>query len=72
MATSKRRSRARPVAADTSDSTCFDQLVWFQGEAFFTFRRDDYQDSVPMSRAEFNQWKNSDSLGGTYNALYRR
>jgi hypothetical protein len=66
----KRPSRAKTIVADTSGSTCFSDLRFKNGTAYGTFARDGYEETWDMTRAEFNEWKNSD-LGRWYNENLR-
>jgi hypothetical protein len=69
----QKRSHHRPkvVVADTSDSKAISDLRWRNGQAFFTFARDGYSDSVAMDKETFNEWADSGSLGGWYNENLR-
>jgi hypothetical protein len=69
MAT-KHHSR-KVIAADAGDSTCFSDVRWSDGIAYFTFRRDGSQDTAPMDRDTFNEWMDSGSLGKWYNENLR-
>lgn len=59
-------SRSKTLVADTSDSTCFDDLRWKGGTAYMTFT-DGYQDEMDMSKSDFRDWSDSDSLGQYWN-----
>ena len=69
----KKRSHHKPthLTADTSGSSAIADLRWKNGVAYFTFARDGYQDSIEMSKQEFEEWSDADSLGGFYNENYR-
>jgi hypothetical protein len=69
----KKRSHHAPkvLTADTGDSTAISDLRWKSGTAFFTFARDGYKDSAEMDRETFEEWVDSGSLGGWYNANLR-
>ena len=64
--------KPKSLNADDSGSTCFSDLRWKNGVAYFTFARDGYQDSAEMSRQDFEEWRDSGSLGGWYNDNLRR
>ena len=66
----KRRSRAKPLIADTSDSACFSDLRWKGGVAYATFARDGSQYEYDMSRSEFKDWMDDD-LGAYFNENIR-
>jgi len=70
MSQHKRKSRAKTIVADTSDSSCFDDLRFKNGTAFATFA-DGSQYDYPMSRADFNDWIDSGSLGNFFNRFVR-
>jgi hypothetical protein len=44
---------------------------WAKGFAFVTFARDGSQYSYPMSRQNFEEWRDSGSLGGWFNEEIR-
>jgi len=67
----KRSHHKRVVLVADADSTCFDDVRWANGSAFATFARDGYQIEIEMSRADFEEWIDSGSLGGYYNAVLR-
>ena len=65
-----RRSRARTIVAD-QESMCFDDVRYRGGTAFVTFHKDGSQYAYAMSRAEFREWMDADSLGGFFNDYIR-
>jgi len=64
------KNRTRPLVADTSDSTCFDDLRYSNGSVFATFT-DGSQYDYAMSRSEAKDWFEDSSLGGFFNAYVR-
>jgi len=70
--TKKRRShhKQKPLIADTSDSACFDDLRYANGQVFATFSKDGSQYSYPMSRQDAKEWFDSD-LGRYFNENVR-
>ncbi|MGD0075351.1 MAG: hypothetical protein ABSD31_13580 [Candidatus Binataceae bacterium] len=64
-----KRSRAKTLVADTSDSSCFDDLRFKAGVAYATFT-DGSQYEYDIDRATFKEWM-EDSLGGFFNAVVR-
>jgi hypothetical protein len=67
----QRRSRAKTIVADVGDSECFTDLRFRNGEAFATFARDGSSYSYEMSRADFREWMDADSLGKFFNSFIR-
>jgi hypothetical protein len=67
----KRSHHAPKVLSADVDSNCFSDVRWAHGTAYFTFARDGYQDSAEMDRETFQEWMDSGSLGGWYNANLR-
>jgi hypothetical protein len=65
-----KRSRAKPLVADTSDSKCFADLRWRSGTAYATFN-DGGSYTYDVSRKDFKEWANSGSLGGWFNEELR-
>ena len=63
-------SKAKTIVAQ-QDSTCFSDLRFKKGVAYFTFARDGYTETATMSRQEFKEWVQSNSLGQWYNANLR-
>lgn len=59
------------IEADTSNSTCFDSLEWEDGIATATFLKDGTTYDYPMSRSDFRDWIEDDSLGGYFNDMVR-
>jgi hypothetical protein len=70
-APAKRTSRAKPLIADVGGSTCFNSLVYANGEVIAQFAKDGSVYSYPMSRADAKDWFNDDSLGEYFNAEIR-
>lgn len=71
-APAKRKSRAKVDYADVGGSTCFDSLSYQGGIVTASFigpAAGIWQ--YEMSRADWNAWKSSDSLGGFFNAMVR-
>jgi hypothetical protein len=64
-----KRSRAKTIVADTSDSSCFSDLRFKSGLAYATFT-DGSQYEYDVDRATFKEWID-DSLGGFFNAVVR-
>ncbi len=65
-----KRSRAKPLVADVSDSACFDDLRWKAGTAYATFAKDGSQYTYDMSSADFKEWMDN-PLGEFFNANVR-
>lgn len=63
-----RKKPPKVIVADVSGSTCFADLRWKNGTAFFTFARDGYEDSAEMDRDTFEEWASDGSPGGWYNS----
>jgi hypothetical protein len=51
----------------TTPSTCFDDLSWEDGVASGTFVKGGQTYDYEMSREEFLEWADDDSLGGYFN-----
>jgi hypothetical protein len=66
----RHHKHGKTVVADTSGSTAFSDLRFKHGEAFATFS-DGSQYSYPMSRDEFEDWAEADSLGSYFNDVIR-
>ncbi len=64
-----KRSRAKTIVADTSDSSCFSDLRFKGGTVYATFT-DGSQYEYDVDRATFKEWID-DSLGGFFNAEIR-
>ena len=60
----------RLLVADTSDSTCFDDLTYADGAVVAVFT-DGTVYSYPMSKSEARDWFDDTSLGGYFNAVIR-
>jgi hypothetical protein len=64
----KRATRAKTLVADTSDSECFDSLVYRDGTVTASFIGPaDGEWQFDMSLAEAREWFADDSLGGYFN-----
>jgi hypothetical protein len=67
-APAKRASRAQTLVADTSDSECFDSLVYRNGTVIASFigpAAGEWTYDVNLATAR--EWFSSDSLGGFFN-----
>lgn len=67
---SGRPSRARIIEAD-QPSACFVELYYEGGIATATFAKDGTTYDYPMSRSEFREWADDESLGGFFNLFVR-
>lgn len=63
--------RKKKVLVADEGSSCFSDVRWADGVAYFTFARDGYQDTAEMDRETFREWMDSGSLGKWYNAYLR-
>jgi len=62
---------SRPMYADTSGSTCFDELVWEDGTVSATFTDGSTYDYDDFTRSEAREWFDDESLGGYFNDVVR-
>ena len=69
----KRQSRAKPLIADTSESECFDSLVYRKGLVTAVFSKGGGAGTYEyeMSLAEAREWFADPSLGEYFNAEIR-
>jgi hypothetical protein len=67
--TAKRASRAKTLVADTSNSSCFDSLVYQDGTVTASFANPTVGvwEYDGFTLAEAREWFNDDSLGGYFN-----
>jgi len=68
-----KRTRPKVLVADQR-SRCFDDVRWTSrdgGVAFVQFHKDGSQYSYNMSRAEFKEWRDDESLGAFFNLFVR-
>jgi hypothetical protein len=60
-------NRAPQTLVADLPSKCFDDLRWKNGTAYATFNKGGEQYLYPMTRTEFEDWADSESLGGFFN-----
>lgn len=65
------RNRQSVIEADTDNSSCFDSLEWEDGTATAEFINGGGVYDYDMTRAEFLDWIEDDSLGGYFNDMIK-